>query len=203
MEKLIEEFLTKIKDKFVDNASLSNGKQIYNEASLQYELAKFLEKKGYSVRLEFNIKDFMSEKNQNFVKRDVDIVAFKEEKKYAIELKFPRKGQYPEQMYKFIQDIAFMQEVKDKCKFDETYCLTVVDDYKFYDDALNKTSKGIYNNFRSNKKSIIKKGMIQKPTGLNKDKSSIELSSPCEVQWIDLNIKNEKGQKYMYYIIKI
>lgn len=57
-----------------------NGKQIYNEASLQYELAKFLEKKGYSVKLEFNIKDFMSEKNQNFVKKDVDIVAFKEKK---------------------------------------------------------------------------------------------------------------------------
>lgn len=97
-----------------------------------------------------------------------------------------------------------MQEVKDKCKFDETYCLTVVDDYKFYDDTLNKTSKGIYNNFRNYNKSIyIKEGNIKKPTGLNKDKSSIELSSPCEVQWIDLNIKNEKGQKYMYYIIKI
>lgn len=202
MKDLIKEFLENNKELFVDNASLNNGKQIYNEASLQYELAKFLEEKEYSVRLEFNIKDFMSKKNQNFVKRDVDIVVFKEEKKYAIELKFPRKGQYPEQMYKFIQDILFMQEVKDICKFDETYCLTIVDDDKFYNNILNKTPTSIYNNFRNYDKSIdIKEGNIEKPTG--KNKSSIKLSSSYKSQWIDLNIEKEKGQKYMYYIIKI
>ena len=130
MKKIIEDFLRndEIKNKFINQAFLSDNGQIYNEASFQYELAKFLELKGYSVRLEFNVKRYMQCKNKHFVKRDIDIVAIQNEKKYAIELKFPKNGQYPEQMYQFIKDIAFMQEVKKFCAFDATYCLTIVCD---------------------------------------------------------------------------
>lgn len=48
--------------------------------------------------------------------------------RYAIELKFPRNGEYPEQMFKFIEDIKFMEEVKHNCLFDHTFVLTLADD---------------------------------------------------------------------------
>lgn len=41
---------------------------------------------------------------------------------YAIELKYPKNGQYPEQMYSFIKDIKFMQQVKEKKAFCENIC---------------------------------------------------------------------------------
>lgn len=40
---------------------------------------------------------------------------------YAIELKYPLNGQYPEQMFSFVKDIKFMEEMKE-LGFNEAYC---------------------------------------------------------------------------------
>ena len=53
-------------------------------------------------------------------------------------------GQYPEQMYSFIKDILFMEQLKDD-GFDATYSLTVVNDKNFYS---GKKTDGIYRYFR-------------------------------------------------------
>ncbi|MBR3425033.1 MAG: hypothetical protein IKG79_03185, partial [Neisseriaceae bacterium] len=68
-----------------------------------------------------------------------------EKEKYAIELKFPRNGQHPEQMYSFVKDIKFMEELQDKENLKElcfinTYVLTLVDDKLFYSKP-NKDNK--------------------------------------------------------------
>lgn len=93
---------------FFDKANVNNV-DIYNEISLQLELGIFLRSqiKDYKIQFERNISFFGI---TGTTKHEIDIVIFNKDKKekYAIELKFPKNGQYPEEMYSFIEDIVFM-----------------------------------------------------------------------------------------------
>lgn len=215
MKELLEEFM---------HLKQINGVNIlvYNEISLQLELGLYLRQNGYTVRFERNIGEYV-DKTSNFVKKEIDIVAYKgenelEAKKIAIELKFPRNGQYPEQMFSFIKDIKFMEQVKnaelkDVCKegkFTETYVLTLVDNKNFY--LSNRGKNEIYSYFRKNGFDIqIPKGKdIIKPTG-NKEEcketiKEIKLNNQYDSTWeqptaIWLDAKTEL-KKYRYYIIE-
>lgn len=59
--------------------------------------------------------------------KEIDISIFTEDhtEKYAIELKCPLNGQYPEQMYSFVKDIKFMEQLKD-LGFVRTACVALV-----------------------------------------------------------------------------
>ncbi|WP_386693813.1 hypothetical protein [Lonepinella sp. MS14435] len=158
---------------------------IYNEFSLQHELGIFLRhtlnsqgEKKYKVQFERNISDKILDLNINkddIVKREIDIVILGENgEKYAVELKFPRNGQHPEQMYQFIKDIAFMEQLK-QAGFTQTYCVCLVDNKKFYSGQ----NEGIYGYFRSPQTPIT--GEIHKPTG---DKQgSVSVKAEYAVQW--------------------
>lgn len=102
MKKAILAFL-----KQVENGSI----EIYNEFSLQHELGIFLRNHfpNYRIQFERNTKFFGIETT---TKHEIDIVIYNEYEKMAIELKFPLNGQYPEQMFSFIKDICFMEELK-------------------------------------------------------------------------------------------
>ena len=218
MKELLEEFM---------HLKQTNGVDIlvYNEISLQLELGLYLRQKGYTVRFERNIGEYV-EDTSDFVKKEIDIVAYKgenelEAEKIAIELKFPRNGQYPEQMFSFIKDIKFMEQVKnakklkDVCKegkFAETYVLTLVDNKNFY--LSNRGKNKIYSYFRKNGVDIPKGEIIEKPTG-NKEEcketiKSIELNNQYKSEWKELkptptwlDAKTEKDKKkYRYYIIE-
>ena len=84
---------------------------IYNEFSLQHERGKFLREKlkGYKVQFERNTKYFGI---TGTTKHEIDVVVYNDTEKYAIELKYPLNGQYPEQMFSFVKDIKFMEELK-------------------------------------------------------------------------------------------
>lgn len=161
--------------------------EVYNEFSFQHELGIFLRKKlpGYKIQFERNTKFFGI---TGTLKHEIDIVIFNEKEKYAIELKYPVNGQYPEQMYSFVKDIVFMEQLKSK-GFNNTYCLTMVNDSKFYSGI---KIDGIYAYFRNNQ---ILCGIIQKPTG-NCDES-IKLSKHYNIKWEG----NKKQLKY--YIVDI
>ena len=148
--------------------------EIYNEFSLQHELGTFLRVKltDYKVQFERNTRFFGIEAT---VKHEIDIVIFKEDEKYAIELKYPLNGQYPEQMFSFIKDIKFMEELKES-GFDGTYCLTLVKDKNFYS---GKKQDDVYAYFRGN---VPIHGVITKPTG--KKNESIKLHKTYYVNWI-------------------
>ena len=92
------------------------------------------------------------------VKHEIDIVIYNELEKHAIELKYPLNGQYPEQMFSFVKDIKFMEELK-AAGFDSTYCLTLVQDKNFYS---GQKQDGIYAYFRGEQPVH---GSIIKPTG--------------------------------------
>lgn len=161
--------------------------EIYNEFSLQFELGIFLRNKlnGYKVQFERNTKFWGI---NNLVKHEIDIVVYNDTERYAIELKYPLNGQYPEQMYSFIKDIRFAEELK-KHGFNNTYCLTVVKDKNFYSGV---KIDGIYAFFRNNATIC---GRVCKPTG-SKDEALV-LDSEYSISWTALN------RDMMYYIVEI
>lgn len=192
--------------------------ELYNEISLQLELGIYLRNslsslsdKTYKVQFERNIKSFQigskSQKNnfaKKFVKREIDLVIFDGDKpetskeRYAIELKFPINRQYPEEMYAFVTDMQFMEEVKKYAVFQETYCITLVDDPNFYMITPDqKSSGGIYGYFRESGKSI---SCVQKPTGKHKDTPAYNrnVSSSPVISWLT----PKAGGNRRYYILK-
>ena len=128
----------------------------YNEAPLKFELGMFLQMSlycGYKVQVERDISLFGINGNS----KKVDIVIFTPARPssngyydecYALEVKLPRKdnGGIPEQMFKVIEDIARMEEIKDvlsrsgKCGIVRTYVLTLTDEPSFYNK--NNSGKG-------------------------------------------------------------
>ena len=150
------------------------------------------------------------------LKRYIDVVIFKglcikeSEEKYAIELKYPHNGQYPMQMYKFIQDISFMEEAQDMWStgvinpFDGSYCLTFAKDYKFYQTPLKERSKlKIYQYFR-NTKNIPIPNKPTCPVALKRLTSNIplhlSLKGNRQIQW---ESSSTKKSSLKYYIITI
>ena len=183
LRQLVEDFFLYVQ---------SNNIEIYNEFSFQHELGIFLRKKlqGYRIQFERNVSYFTPDNKT--IKKEIDITIFNEDKfeKYAIELKCPLNGQYPEQMYSFVKDIKFMEQLKER-GFTKTCCVTLVSDKPFYQ---GKGNKGIYKFFRE-EYSVY--GSIFKPTGVGKNEDSITLSGRYDFVWQDLS-ENRK-----YYIIGI
>lgn len=138
-----EEFMTE----FFKSLSLNS---LYNEISFQFELGKFIEQKykDYKVEYERNITNKKIELdeivkrnislNKNHIllnndnkryKKEIDIFIYKPDlsEKYAIELKFPSSTDgYTNANKKFIEDIEFVNFIKDNCKnFKGTYCINI------------------------------------------------------------------------------
>ena len=160
---------------------------------MQLELGIFLrtrgERSGYTIQFERNVSFFSI---TGTIKHEIDIVIFNLDKteKFAIELKFPKNGQYPEQMYSFIKDIVFMEQLK-KYGFTETYTLTLVDDPLFYESGRKKS--GIYKYFRGEVVTI--KGKISKPTS-SSGPSSLSATNSYSINWKSCYLGK-------YYIIEI
>ncbi|MBI6873309.1 hypothetical protein I6U51_11420 [Clostridium aciditolerans] len=181
--------------KFVEDFFMyaqTNKVEIYNEFSLQHELGIFLRDRllGYKVQFERNVSYFTPDNKT--IKKEIDITIFNEDKseRYAIELKCPLNGQYPEQMYSFVKDIKFMEELKDR-GFTKTAAVALVSDRPFHE---GRNNEGIYKFFRE-EYSVY--GSIFKPTGVGKNKDYITLTGRYDFAWQDLS----EGRKY--YVIEI
>lgn len=177
IRELIEDFMTLVG---------AGEVEVYNEFSLQHELGIFLRENliGYKVQYERNTKFFGI---QGRAKHEIDIVIYNNSERYAIELKYPRNGQYPEQMFSFVKDIKFMEELKE-AGFNATYCLTLVEDKNFYS---GQKKDGIYAFFRTDE-SV--RGLICKPTG--KKDQQITVNGNYDIYW------NSCGNM-KYYLIEL
>lgn len=166
--------------------------EIYNEYSLQHELGIYLREKypNFKVQFERNVSHFFP--HAQTIKKEVDIVVYNNDKSemYAIELKAPTNGQYPEQMYAFVKDIKFMEELKIE-GFTNTYAITLVCDRPFYQGNINN---GIYRYFREDH---IVYGSVYKPTGIDKESEYISLLGSYAIDWIELD------EVRKYYIVAI
>ena len=193
---------------------------IYNEFSLQHELGIYLREKlgdKYKVQFERNAEELWGDfEIGDWKKTEMDIFVYKKnngkdvkdiDEIYAIELKFPRNKQYPEQMYSFIKDIKFMQQVKEKKRLARTFVLTLVDDQLFFKITGQERNNKIYKYFRSNysledqiiqaeEKIPTAKG-IDKPTGTEEDSITLNLELKQKIKW-ELISSN-----YRYYFMEI
>ena len=178
IRELLQEFISKVENKQIE---------IYNEFSLQHELGIFLREQlpKYKIQFERNTKFFGINET---IKHEIDIVIYNNIEKYAIELKYPLNGQYPEQMYSFIKDIKFMEQLKIN-GFNATYTVIIVNDKNFY---TGKKIDGIYAYFRGDDKL---EGTIKKPTG-NKEEYII-LHGKYNIKW------EGKNEDLKYYILGI
>lgn len=151
--------------------------EIYNEISLQHELGFFLREHlpAYQVQFERNVSHFFPGKTQ-FTKREIDISVYSAEQQElycALELKYPQNGQYPEQMFSFIKDIAFAEELNG-AGFQEAWVIIFAKDRLFYEGSTN----GIYAHFRDGKELH---GVVGKPTGSRNEE--VHIQGRYRVQW--------------------
>lgn len=186
LEKLIIDFLYLQKNENFEN--------IYNEFSLQHELGIFLRKRLsniYKVEFERNASFFLGKENsKKLIKKEIDIVIYDREKnkKIAVELKHPLNGQYPEQMFSFIKDIKFLEELIEN-GFTKCISLVLVKNKLFYEGDIKN---GIYSYFRGNQ---IISNSIDKPTG--KLKRTLTLTGKYKINWYSLT------KEYKYYILEL
>lgn len=236
IKEIIKRFL---KEELPQKLEALNNKDadIYNEFSLQHELGIYLREKlgnKYKVQFERNAKKLWDEfKKDDWKKTEMDIFVYKKNNKkevkdideiYAIELKYPKNGQYPEQMYSFIKDIKFMQQVKEKKRFARTFVLTLVNHPNFYrktDKKKGEKENEIYKYFRCKDKNIslstetieaekILPRKVKKPTGQDNKIENSQHEKSQKVKSIILNqqltqiIKWELiSSNYRYYFMEI
>lgn len=212
MEEVLEKFIEKIRKdgllipiyKEDNDATFDNKYKVYNEISLQHELGKFLEKKGYNVFFEKNMYNSKKEEKKDWVKKEVDIVAIDNNtsKKYAIELKFAqsKNGQFPVGMYQFVKDICFMEQVLEKKEYTATFNLIIVNDKKYFSTEYSNKDK-YYKIFRHDEnefnipKKLDKKDYF-KPTG-KEEGEKFSLKTSYKTNW--KKIINNDCKEYADY----
>ena len=179
---------------------------IYNEFSLQHELGIYLREKkpGYRVEFERNIKYFGINKSCGKLKSEIDIVIYNANEKYAFELKYPRHGQHTKRTYQFLTDISFMEYVKEKGEFRNTYVMTVIDNDangQRYRIGNKRGANGRYQYFRS-----LKGNKAYSPIVPGKYYYSSNSSEYVEINGNYDNITWETtgiNEPMFYYILKI
>lgn len=168
--------------------------ELYNEFGLQFELGfhlrNILSHSDYRIQLERPIGYFGIQKHHEIPKKEIDIVIYNDQTKIAVELKVPRSGQTPIQMFKFCEDICFLEQLKIR-GFNECYSFVVVDRDDFYKPK--RKNNDIYEYFRNNK---VIKGDITCPTGKEKG-ATIRLNNKYVIDWIQIN------EKIHYYLLSI
>jgi len=188
IEKIIEDFLEEIKN---DDNEIKlekfdgNNYSLYNEFSFQFELWCFLREKWYKVEFERNIKDF-NIKEEQIVKKEIDLVVYdNNSNKIAIELKFPRKKnwQIPEQMFNFVKDIKFIEQLKNTKNFIWGFFILLTDQNLFWENNNKTKNKYLYETFR--KSDIIIKWTYKKPTwnSNKKIKFNFEYNTEWKIIW--------------------
>ena len=171
-EHILEDFVSQI----------AKGKtEIYNEASIQYELAIFLREviPNYKIQLERNVSYFELNK-KHFLKREIDIVLFNTTKtrKFAIEIKYPL-SEVPIQMYKFCEDIKFLEQLKES-GFTDNFFLAITPQSQFWNGRSKKDT--IYEKFRKEKELY---GTIKNQIGDSKEE--VTLKGRHKINWLTIN----------------
>ena len=157
--------------------------EIYNEASVQYELAILLRqalRASAKVQLERPYAALHVSQTARCVKKEIDIAVFTPDQSsvHAIEIKFPRNGQYPEQMFSFCKDVLFLEQLA-MVGVGPSWFLVIADDHLFWE---GQERDGIYGAFRSGQPIS---GRVLKPTGSTSE--VLEFQGRYPVAWHELD----------------
>ena len=153
--------------------------EIYNEFSLQHELGIYLRSSIVQPDLKVQFErpvSFFGLARGEFVKTEIDLAIFSADRasRCAIEVKFPRNGQHPEQMFKFCQDVAFLEQLVAG-GFNGGFFVVAADDPLF---SSGREQSGVYAYFRGGAPIH---GRITKPTG--KKDEIVEIRGSYPVAW--------------------
>lgn len=168
--------------------------EIYNEFSLQHEFGIFLRKIQQNMKVQFerNVSFFPIQMDDP-IKKEIDLTVFDPNKKLldsALEFKYPRNGKYPEGMYDFCKDIAFLEQLKT-AGFKSAYFIAFTDLPLFWQ---GRETDGIYGYFREQRPLT---GTIFKPTGEGKNIASVTISGRYTINWTKV------ADKLMYTLVEI
>ena len=168
--------------------------KIYNEFSLQHELGLYLrndkEFENSIILFEKNVKSFADD-FASWVKHEIDIVIVNK----------ITNDKYPEQMFQFIKDIQFVEQLKTHARFQATFCLSLVNDPCFYSSTGrgNKgldCDNGVYRYFRNSE--TIKAEIPPPINHKNRSATSLCLQGEYSVEW-----KCLEGNEFIrYYLLE-
>ncbi len=152
MRPLIEAFFQRAPD---------NCGALYNERSLQLELAYYFRLMGAHVEFERPYRITPLPGTTCKAKSNLDLVVQMDGETVAIELKVPLNGRHPETLYDFCNDIAFVEAIVREKFADRGFCLFVTNDRAFWTDS--GRGSAVHDLFR--RKGTELTGVVQKPTG--------------------------------------
>ncbi|HYS57641.1 MAG TPA: hypothetical protein VEM34_05820 [Burkholderiales bacterium] len=156
--------------------------EIYNEFSLQHEFGIWLREQNDNptTKIQFERPASFFGVAKKLTKKEIDLACFISpvDTQLAMEFKFPRSGQVPIQMFKFCQDVAFLEELvlKEK-RFPFGCALFTADDPDFY-RGTRQQSGTIYSCFRDG---VTLRGKIEKSTG--KEEPPVVLLREYKIEW--------------------
>jgi hypothetical protein len=167
-------------ENFFANAPDACG-SIYNERSLQLELAYAFRVAGFGVKFECPIKVARPNGSMKKPKYNLDLLISRDGQSAAVELKVPFNGRHPETMYDFCADIEFVEAILSAGKADHGYCLMATNDKAFWDDSGRGSE--IHELFR--KPGSVLNGVVHKPTGKGSDTEAVVVSGSylCADMW--------------------
>jgi len=155
---------------------------IYNEFSLQHEFGIWLRSHAHhpETKIQFERPVRFFGVDGKLTKKEIDLACFQPPLVpiMVMEFKFPRAGQVPIQMFKFCQDVAFVEELvlKEK-RFPLGCALIAADDAHFYRGNRHQAGT-IYSCFRDG---LPISGTIEKSTG--KEEPPVVLKGEYRIEW--------------------
>ena len=160
-----------------------------SEFTLQFRICRFLQSldSNLVIELESNINRYDLEK---FTKKEIDIEYYNNDNIHScIELKYIRdKGSYNIGMFRFYEDIKFVEELIESGKFENGYCVLFTSINKLYTspnrilNPKNKENLKLYESFRIDKQLG---GTVSIKTG-SLDKS-ISIKGKYNLNWFDFD----------------
>ena len=160
-----------------------------SEFTLQFRICRFLQSldSNLVIELESNINRYGLEK---FTKKEIDIEYYNNDDIHScIELKYIRdKGSYNIGMFRFYEDIKFVEELIESGKFENGYCVLFTSINKLYTppnrilNPKNKENLKLYESFRIDKQLG---GTVSIKTG-SLDKS-ISIKGKYNLNWFDFD----------------
>ena len=145
---------------FFDDPGTGAG-PVYNERSLQLELAFAFRRDGFRVEFERPFPVPRLDGSTLRPKQNLDLLVAHNGDSAAIELKVPLSGQHPETMYAFCADIEFVEALKRAGIVAHGFCALLTNDKVFWEDS--GRGSPMHNLFRCT--DTLLAGVVQRPTG--------------------------------------
>lgn len=159
-----------------------------SEFTLQFRICRFLQSldSNLVIELESNINRYGLEK---FTKKEIDIEYYNNDIRSCIELKYIRdKGSYNIGMFRFYEDIKFVEELIESGKFQNGYCILFTSLKEIYTtpnrklNPKNKENLKLYKSYREKKQLG---GTVSIKTG--KLDKSISIKGQYNLNWFDFD----------------